>query len=42
MTQELKHDLDIDLRVLGLVGSKQMLLSDAAIDLSTWREQYDT
>ena len=40
--QELRDDFDIDVRVLGMASSKKMLLSDGAIDLSTWREQYET
>ena len=39
--QELKEEFDIDVKVLGIAGSRKMLLSDAPMDLATWREQYD-
>ncbi|RDY06786.1 hypothetical protein CR513_09179, partial [Mucuna pruriens] len=34
----LKEEFNIDLRVMGILGSKSMLLSDAGIDLARWRE----
>ncbi|CAK7328840.1 unnamed protein product [Dovyalis caffra] len=34
----LKEDFNIDLRVMGITGSRTMLLSDVGIDLSSWRE----
>ncbi|PIA44254.1 hypothetical protein AQUCO_01700092v1 [Aquilegia coerulea] len=34
----LKKDFDIDLRVMGIIGSTRMILSDLGIDLSRWRE----
>lgn len=34
----LKEDFNIDLRVMGVTGSRTMVLSDTGIDLSTWRE----
>lgn len=34
----LKEDFNIDLRVMGITGSRTMLLSDVEIDLSKWRE----
>ncbi|KAJ6744685.1 hypothetical protein OIU79_030916 [Salix purpurea] len=34
----LKEDFNIDLRVMGITGSRAMLLSDVEIDLSNWRE----
>ncbi|KAK7341124.1 hypothetical protein VNO80_24049 [Phaseolus coccineus] len=34
----LKEEFNIDLRVMGILGSKSMLLSDAGIDLAIWRE----
>ncbi|KAK3021854.1 hypothetical protein RJ639_047862, partial [Escallonia herrerae] len=34
----LKEKFNIDLRVLGITGSRTMLLSDTSIDLSRWRE----
>ncbi|KAJ4962534.1 hypothetical protein NE237_022473 [Protea cynaroides] len=34
----LKGELNIDLRVMGITGSRTMILSDLGIDLSRWRE----
>ncbi|XP_019058005.1 PREDICTED: bifunctional aspartokinase/homoserine dehydrogenase 2, chloroplastic isoform X1 [Tarenaya hassleriana] len=34
----LKREFNIDLRVMGITGSRTMLLSDIGIDLSRWRE----
>ncbi|PQQ08376.1 bifunctional aspartokinase/homoserine dehydrogenase 1 chloroplastic isoform X1 [Prunus yedoensis var. nudiflora] len=34
----LKEEFNIDLRVMGITGSRTMLLSEAGIDLSRWRE----
>ncbi|KAL0359968.1 UNVERIFIED_CONTAM: Bifunctional aspartokinase/homoserine dehydrogenase 1, chloroplastic [Sesamum radiatum] len=34
----LKEKFNIDLRVMGITGSKTMLLSDTGIDLSIWRD----
>ncbi|KAI8565820.1 hypothetical protein RHMOL_Rhmol03G0291100 [Rhododendron molle] len=34
----LKEKFNIDLRVMGITGSRRMLLSDMGIDLSRWRE----
>ncbi|KAF3440156.1 hypothetical protein FNV43_RR18434 [Rhamnella rubrinervis] len=34
----LKEEFNIDLRVMGITGSRTMLLSDSGIDLSRWRE----
>ncbi|XP_068641456.1 bifunctional aspartokinase/homoserine dehydrogenase 1, chloroplastic-like [Aristolochia californica] len=34
----LKEEFRIDLRVMGIVGSTKMFLSDVGIDLSRWRE----
>ncbi|XP_057501511.1 LOW QUALITY PROTEIN: bifunctional aspartokinase/homoserine dehydrogenase, chloroplastic-like [Actinidia eriantha] len=34
----LKEKFNIDLRVMGITGSRKMLLSDTGIDLSRWRE----
>ncbi|CAN1824361.1 Bifunctional aspartokinase/homoserine dehydrogenase, chloroplastic (Fragment) [Linum perenne] len=34
----LKEDFNIELRVMGITGSKTMLLSDSGIDLARWRE----
>ncbi|KAK9838066.1 hypothetical protein WJX74_011058 [Apatococcus lobatus] len=38
--QELREEFDIDVRVLGITGSSRMLLSDTAISLADWQEQY--
>ncbi|XP_042035497.1 bifunctional aspartokinase/homoserine dehydrogenase, chloroplastic-like isoform X1 [Salvia splendens] len=37
----LKEKSNIDLRVLGVTGSKTMLLSDMGVELSTWRDQLE-
>ncbi|XP_072962925.1 bifunctional aspartokinase/homoserine dehydrogenase 1, chloroplastic-like [Typha angustifolia] len=34
----LKEKFNIDLRVMGITGSRTMILSDAGIDLTRWRE----
>ncbi|THG04152.1 hypothetical protein TEA_015493 [Camellia sinensis var. sinensis] len=34
----LKEKFNVDLRVMGITGSKRMLLNDMGIDLTTWRE----
>ncbi|KAK4747695.1 hypothetical protein SAY87_014281 [Trapa incisa] len=34
----LKEDFNIDLRVMGITGSRRMLLSEVGVDLSSWRE----
>uniref|UniRef100_A0A7N0RBT8 Homoserine dehydrogenase n=1 Tax=Kalanchoe fedtschenkoi TaxID=63787 RepID=A0A7N0RBT8_KALFE len=34
----LKEDFNIDLRVMGITGSRTMLLSEKGIDLANWRE----
>ncbi|KAI4329115.1 hypothetical protein L6164_021415 [Bauhinia variegata] len=34
----LKEEFNIDLRVMGIIGSKSMLLNDVGIDLSGWKE----
>ena len=38
--QELKEELDIDVRVLGIASSSRMLLSEEGIDLSNWRDDF--
>ena len=38
--QELKEELDIDVRVLGIASSSRMLLSEEGIDLSKWRDDF--
>lgn len=39
--QELRDEFDIDMRVLGIISSERMLLSDTAIDLGHWRERFE-
>ncbi|KAH9292349.1 hypothetical protein KI387_042459, partial [Taxus chinensis] len=34
----LKEEFNIDLRVMGIIGSTKMVLSDRGMDLQTWRE----
>lgn len=34
----LKEEFNIDLRVMGIIGSNTMVLHDSGIDLQTWRE----
>ncbi|XP_075648465.1 bifunctional aspartokinase/homoserine dehydrogenase, chloroplastic-like [Castanea sativa] len=34
----LKEEFNIDLRVMGITGSRTMLLSESGIDLSSWKE----
>ncbi len=40
MPQELKEELDIDVRVLSIASSSRMLLSEDGIDLSSWKDQF--
>jgi aspartokinase/homoserine dehydrogenase 1 len=37
----LKSQFNLDLRVRAIAGSSRMLLSDRAIDLSTWRQDFE-
>ncbi|XP_050216579.1 bifunctional aspartokinase/homoserine dehydrogenase 1, chloroplastic-like [Mercurialis annua] len=37
-TAVLKEEFNIDLRVMGITGSRRMLLNEVGIDLSRWRE----
>lgn len=37
----LRDDFDIDVRVLGITNSQKMLLSDAPIDLSNWKDAFE-
>ena len=39
--QELRDEFDIDMRVLGILSSDRMLLSETAIDLEHWRERFE-
>ncbi|KAK9826886.1 hypothetical protein WJX81_004474 [Elliptochloris bilobata] len=38
---ELRDEFDIDMRVLGIISSHRMLLSETAIDLAHWRERFE-
>jgi aspartokinase/homoserine dehydrogenase 1 len=38
--EHLRLDLNLDLRVRGILSSKQMLLADTAIELGRWREEF--
>lgn len=40
LVQALGADYNMDVRVLGISGSSQMLLSEHGIDLSQWEQQY--
>ena len=40
-SERLHNQARLDLRVRGLLGTKQMLLSDAGVDLKNWKSQYD-
>ncbi|KAK9806380.1 hypothetical protein WJX72_012231 [[Myrmecia] bisecta] len=39
--QELKDEFDIDVRVLGIASSSHMMLSDTALNLGTWKEDFE-
>jgi hypothetical protein len=38
--QELRNDFDIDVRILGIMSSSRMLLSESSIDLASWKKQF--
>ncbi|AQK52006.1 Homoserine dehydrogenase [Zea mays] len=38
----LKENMNIDLRVMGIAGSRTMLLSDIGVDLTQWKEKLQT
>jgi aspartokinase/homoserine dehydrogenase 1 len=38
----LRDQFNVDLRVRGIMASKRMLLASPAVDLSRWREQFET
>ena len=40
LLQALGAEYNMDVRVLGISGSSQMLLSEHGIDLSQWEQQY--
>jgi hypothetical protein len=39
---QLREEFNIDIRVLGIADSKHMLTSEGGIDLSNWREQWES
>lgn len=39
---KLQNEYQLDIRVLGVASSKKMLLSDAPIDLATWKDDFAT
>jgi hypothetical protein len=39
---QLREEFNIDIRVLGIADSKHMLTSEGGIDLSSWREQWES
>jgi hypothetical protein len=39
---QLREEFNIDIRVLGIADSKHMLTSEGGIDLTNWREQWET
>ena len=41
-TRRLKEEFDVDLRVRAIATSRRMLLSDKPLDLTTWRDTFDT
>lgn len=38
--QELRGNFDIDVRVLGIMSSRRMLLSESSIDLANWKQHF--
>jgi homoserine dehydrogenase len=40
--EQLREEFNIDIRVLGIADSKHMLTSEGGIDLSSWREQWES
>jgi hypothetical protein len=39
--QELRENMDTDVRVLGIASSSRMLLSDSGVALDSWQETFD-
>lgn len=39
--ETLRKDFAIDLRVLGIASSTQMLLRERGVDLNTWKEDFE-
>ena len=40
--QELRGNFDIDVRILGIMSSSRMLLSESSIDLANWKQHFPT
>ena len=40
-SQELRENMDTDVRVLGIASSSRMLLSDSGVALDSWQETFD-
>ena len=38
--QELRGNFDIDVRILGIMSSSRMLLSESSIDLANWKQHF--
>ena len=38
--QELRGNFDIDERILGIMSSSRMLLSESSIELANWKQQF--
>ena len=38
--QELRGNFDIDVRILGIMSSSRMLLSESSINLASWKQQF--
>ena len=41
LLQGLKHEMDIDVRVVGVTNSSDMLLSEQGLSLTDWEQQFD-
>ena len=40
LLQELRGNFDIDVRILGIMSSSRMLLSESSIELANWKQQF--
>ncbi len=41
LLQGLKKEMDIDVRVIGVTNSSQMLLSEQGLSLTDWEQQFE-
>ena len=39
--EQLRQEYQVDVRVLGVASSRRMLLGEGALDLATWREEFE-